>query len=271
MKTLFISFFVIINTITFSQELPFFGPYNNYSKGDTTYIYDDQVELKSKPIESSKTIKFIPMGTQIFIDSTIEVNYNIDFKYPKYYKVKYKGKTGYVKSNSLAIEKFSFPKLKIDLLFKIQNENEYHNLNYKEIYDDTMIYESSLDLRSTPFVIYKTDSRGLDSIECLIVIDYISEYCGAQGGEDYYSWTPMELNLIANLTSIGDGGVYSRTEILIFPADPEGLEKKIIYKAVEWEMIDEESEWTIETNESLTYKWSNARIEPEFGSEDNEE
>lgn len=249
-----------------AQDLPYFGRYFEYRKGDTSYIYEEGALLLSKPSANSKTLASLPLGSSLIIEGEYEVSYEPDFKHPEFYEVKFNGKKGYVQSSFLGIADFKFPELGIDLLFTFDPGTAYgmEKLKYKEVMNATVFYEGEIELSGEIIQLYKGDTRGLDSISSLIYVDYIAEACGMQGGVDIYTWNPMELSLLAQLNEVGDGGVYYITEELIFPADSGGVAKKILFRSEQMEQYDEDSEWYSETTYYRTFNWVAGHMEPAF-------
>lgn len=253
-------------TTALSQDRQYFGLYANYAKGDTSYTYENNVTLLKTPSEDTDTLAILPIGALVIIDSTYETDYDVEWVKPNFYPIRYNGMKGYVPGHTLGIAKFSYPELQIHLIFNYPDKQDYNEqkLTYKELYGDTVIYENVIALQTPLFHLYSIGKKGLDSLEDLIVVEYIAQACGEQGGKDIYTWSPMELMPLAQLNDIGDGGVYYITEQLIFPSDPGGQAKKILFISEEETVFDEETEWKSVTTITRTYNWVGGNMAPEF-------
>jgi hypothetical protein len=173
MKILVCVLFYSFSQLAFSQdEQPYFSLYNQPKKGYTTYTFMPTNELKESPRADSKTKIVLPINTKIIIDTVIEIDYSKPNSYQDYYRVKYKGKVGYLKSEEVALTRFELPKFETHMLFKLRSIKADENssglqLHYKELYHDTLVYEKFFDLNGYLFQLDLTGTRGLDSIENL--------------------------------------------------------------------------------------------------------
>jgi hypothetical protein len=229
------------------------------------------------PSKKSPILDQIPMNSTVIIDTSIQVDYSILENRPAFYKVRFKGKKGYIQSSQLAHYRMLDPVTKTTFLFMYAVEQEYHakedyteyhhNLFYKEVNNSQLIQEGYLTLTDDLFQLYLTEPRGLTGINNLFIIDYFAEACGEDGGQDYYTWKPGEFDLIAHLAEVGDGGVYYFVEKFIFPTDSTGEPNKLKYESEEFELFDEETNWYSELRQFRTYDWIDGVLQPAFRRE----
>jgi hypothetical protein len=252
----------------------YFSKYIDFVRNDTSYTFLDKNLLKAKPAENAKTIAVLSIGEEIVIDSTYtEADYSPDMVKPSYYKVKHKDKTGYLKSESLALTRLNTQKSETYFLFKLNSHKDSttSSLTIREVNLKVIAGDFNAILQGEMFMLHITDSKGLDSVDHLIVVDYIAEACGVEGGMTYFTWTSKNIRLLAHLSSIGDAGVFSINERLIFPADSGGIKGKLVFKSEIYELLDEETNWVKETLEERTYLWVAGKIVPEFNSKPKED
>jgi hypothetical protein len=233
--------------------------------------------LYKYPSKKSPVIDHLPMNASLTIDTAIQVDYSLLENRPEFYKVRYKGKKGYIQSTELANYRIIDSKTQTTFLFYFNTEQEQHleedyieyhyNLFYKELYNNSIVQEGYLKLRDDFFQLFLTDPRGLTDIKKLFIIDYFSEACGEDGGQDYYTWTPGNFYFIAHISEVGDGGVFYFVENLIFPSDSTGESNKIKYESIEFELFDEETNWFTEIHNYRTYNWVGGAMQPAFKRE----
>lgn len=282
MKKLFIGFlcvlFAEIVTAQTDDYAPVLGTYTLPDSGFHTASFS-ACPLYKFPSKKSPIIEKLPMNASLTIDTNIQVDYSLIENRPEFYKVRYKGKKGYVPSTELANYKIVDSLTQTTFLFYFTTEQEKHlkeeyteyhyNLFYKELYNNSIVQEGYLKLTDDLFQLFITDSKGLSDINKLLIIDYFAEACGEDGGQDYYTWKPGEFNFIAHLSEVGDGGVFYFTEKFIFPTDSSGVKNQVRYESEEFELFDEETNWYSEVHNYRTYEWKNGALYPEFKREYN--
>jgi hypothetical protein len=278
-KVLFLLLWVVsIGNVSAQSDadIPVLGTYALPDSGFQTASFS-ACPLYKYPSKKSPVIEHLPMNASLTIDTTIQVDYSKLENRPEFYKVRYKGKKGYIQSTELANYRIVDSKTQTTFLFYFNTEQEQHleedyteyhyNLFYKELYNNTIVQEGYLKLNDDFFQLFLTDPRGLTDIDKLFIIDYFSEACGEDGGQDYYTWTPGNFNFIAHMTEVGDGGVFYFVENLIFPSDSTGEPNKIKYESIEFELLDEETNWFTENHNYRTYNWVDGVIQPPFKRE----
>lgn len=267
-------FFITILKVVGQGYEKYFASYIDFRSNDTSYTFLDKNFLKAKPDDNSKTVAVLNIGEELIIDTTFNENYyESDYVKPIYYKVRYKGHIGYIKTESLALTRLNTNNKETYFLFKLNfnNDSTTSSLTMREVSYKKIVNDFKTILQGEMFMLNITDSKGLDSIDHLIIVDYVAESCGAEAGETYFTWTSNNIKLLAHLSSVGDADVFSITERLIFPADSDGIKDKIIFKSEMYELWDEETNWIKETKEERIYLWIAGQIVPEFKSKPKEE
>ena len=258
------------------DNTPVLGTYALSDSGFQTASFS-ACPLYKYPSKKSPVIEHLSMNASLTVDTAIQVDYSLLENRPEFYKVRYKGKKGYVPSTELANYKIVDSLTQTTFLFYFNTEQEQHleesyteyhyNLFYKELYNNSIVQEGYLKLSDDLFQLFLTDPRGLSDINKLFIIDYFSEACGEDGGKDYYTWTPGNFNFIAHMAEVGDGGVFYFVENLIFPNDSTGESNKIKYESIEFELFDEETNWFTEIHNYRTYNWVDGAMQPAFKRE----
>jgi len=238
--------------------------YIEFKPNDTAYIFTKKTPLKENVESNSKTIAEIEIGQWVIIDTVFAESFEFTIK-PVLCRVKYKDKIGYLTTSALSQAKTLFPIFNTYFLFKmVKAEDGQDSIKIKEVNSGNIQSEKAVLLYGEIFFVYLTDTKGLDGINCLIVIDYISESCGMEGGVTYFSWKPKVISELVHLEAVSDAGEFSIQETLIFPTDPGGIEGKLIFKSVEYTVEDEATNWYRKIEEERTYNWISGKIQPPF-------
>lgn len=267
MKTIFLCFLFLIgsNLISYAQDHKYHSPYNGFEKGDTLYTFNAKNPVFKNADLKSEPYLYLPANTIVKVAKTIETDYENPFDPESFLQVIAGGKIGFMQRKDLTAAKVDIEGSKRSMLFQFKlDSNLTYVLNYREFYEKQLVYETDLELMTYSFSVYMIHPKGIDSLTGILVLDHLAEACGYDGGDTYFYYDPENLEKMAHLVSVGDGGVYYRTERFIFPADEGGLERKVIFEAEEMSVIDEETEWEEIKTERRVYKWLGGRLYPEF-------
>lgn len=259
--------FCFISSLLKAQPYPqYFGPNIDFRSGDTVYTLQEQNDLKQKPTATATTMAVLGIAEQLIIDTTYREPYEAGYSKPLFYKVYYNGKRAYIHRNNIAMKGVEDPSTKLMLLFNlIENKDRNNTLLIKEVNNSTQkAREFKLPLFGDVFSVSLTDTKGLTVIRGLIIVDYLAEACGVDGGKTYYSWSTDSIRYIAHVSQVVDGGEYSLEEALVFPADSCGKAGAILFKSDSYELVEEETHWYRNIKTEKTYKWVNGRMEPAF-------
>ena len=260
-----LSFFTYTITTSIGYSQNYLNPYEGFAKGDTIYAYSDNIPMYSGPNTMSKLVTEIRLNQVITIASEREQDFSIDYNSNEFLHVNFNGKKGFVQRKHLAAKQLIYAPSKTLMLFQFAlNSDRQYELRYSEYSSNELVLTMALPMFSNACNVYLEDTHGLDSVTAFLVVDHFAEACGVNGGLDYYVWNPGELAAMATLFEVGDGGVYSLIERLIFPSDPEGLPDKVIFESVEENVFDEDTEWVSTLNTHRVYQWVYGNLYPEF-------
>lgn len=258
-------FLVGLNFISSAQDYKYHSPYNGFEKGDTLFTFNSKNPVYKNPDRKSQPYMQLPANTIVKVAKTIETDYSQPFDPESFLQIIIGGKIGFMQRKDLTAAKVSIEGSRRSMLFQFKmDDNQNYALTYREFYDKQVVHETDLELMTSLFSVYMIHPEGIDSLTGILVLDHHAEACGYDGGDTFYYYDPENLEKMAHLISVGDGGVYYRTEKLIFPEDVGGQERKVIFESEEMSVIDEETEWEEIKTERRVYKWISGRLYPEF-------
>ncbi len=270
MKRILIFVFIVVSFIINAQETKYISleEVGVFPTNEIVYTFGDNVKLRSTPSVDSEVYLEIPIAEQLTI---LEKNENkllyngIEWNW---YKVKYKDKVGYVLGGLLSqgtlkinddIYLNSFKKTDDSFCFltRLVNKNNY-------------LEHSNILGTSDDFHIKVFDNRGVQGIKNMICIDYIANYCGANGG-GYYLFNDGEtLTKAIELIQVSDGGYYEGAE-LVFPNDEEGDKTGLLeYIYENGGYLNEEEDDYFSIKYSKKIKWEGKEIKIELPKKVNE-
>ena len=103
-KIFFILLWVLVaGTISAQADdnTPVLGTYALPDSGFQTASFS-ACPLYKYPSKKSPVVEHLPMNASLTIDTAIQVDYSLLENRPEFYKVRYKGKKGYIQSSELA-------------------------------------------------------------------------------------------------------------------------------------------------------------------------
>ena len=171
-----------------------------------------------------------------------------------FYKVDYKGTEGYVLGGLLALEKKTINQV-VHLFGQGKIDNEDHLL-IRTLKEDGSFTEKSIKLSNGQFYLSYLGTKGLPTIEGILLVDYVAEGCGIEGGGIYLFQQANELHQVARLSQVADAGAYYLWEEFIFPEDEHGVVGKILYKKEVGEYFDEAANWKKTSLETKELVWT---------------
>jgi hypothetical protein len=243
----------------------YLNPYNGFAKGDTIYVFSDNVPMFSGPNTMSKLVTEIRLNQVMTIASDREQDFSVQYNPNEFLHVSFKGKKGFIQRKHLAAKQLIHSTSNTVMLFQFAlNADHRYDLQYREYNQNELVQSGVLPLSGFSCDVYLEDTQGLDSVMAFLVVDHFAEACGENGGNDYYVWNPGELALMAELFEIGDGGVYYLTERLIFPNELGGIEDKVIFESEEETVHDEDTAWISTLRTRRVYQWVFGNVYPEF-------
>jgi uncharacterized protein YgiM (DUF1202 family) len=195
-------------------------------------INRDKVNIRSAPNVDSKIIGQLSKYTFVEEIERLSKSETINNEENTWYKIKWKGKEGYVWGNSVSRsiqhihdnddEKTSYLLCHNALFVLVNGKLVTHYMFKWEVYDETL--HSFGDLGFGP---------GYD----FVAVESMAHSCGQWGGDTYYRWNGKDLKFFCSVGGVGDGGL-SEGEEFVFPSDPHGIPSKVIVNSYSSEMID---------------------------------
>jgi hypothetical protein len=226
-----------------------------FEPGDVVYLFGDQVQLRVAPTVEAKVLKTLPIGMHLVVIDKHENSWRYKGIDSHYYKVDYKGTVGYVLGGLLALEKKTINN--VVHLFGRSKVGDVDHLLIRSLQEDGSFTEKTTRLGNTQFYLSQLGKKGLPNIEGILLIDYVAEACGIEGGGIYLFQQAGKLHQVARLSQVSDAGTYYFWEEFIFPEDDHGVDGKIRYKKEIGEQFDEFSNWTKKSVEMKELVWSN--------------
>lgn len=226
----------------------------DFNPGEVVYLFGHQVQLREAPTTEAKVLKTLPIGTHMVILEKHENSWRYKGIDSHYYKVDYKGTEGYVLGGLLALDKKTIKG--ITHFFGRAKIGEVDHLLIRTPQKDGSFTEKSLRLANGQFYLSSLGTKGLPDIDGILLVDFVSESCGTEGGGIYLFQESGQLYTVASLSQVSDAGAYYHWEELIFPDDEHGVAGKIRYKKEVGEFYDEVAEWQKKSTETKLMVWS---------------
>ena len=226
-----------------------------FQPGQIVYLFGDQVQLREAPTLDSKVLKTLPIGMHMVVQEKHENSWRYKGVDHHFYKVDYKGMDAYVLGGLLALEKKVINEV-THLFGRSKSGNEDYLL-IRTLQEDGSFQEKSTRLNNGQFYLTDLGTKGLPDIEGALLVDYLAEACGGEGGGIYLFQQEGELHQVARISQVSDSGAYYFWEEFIFPEDEHGIAGKIRYKKEFGENYDETAQWKKKSIETKELVWAN--------------
>lgn len=230
-----------------------------FEPGQTAYLFGDQVQLREAPTTTSKVLKTLSIGTPLVIQERHENSWRYKGIDHPFYKVAYKGVEGYVLGGLIALEKKTIKD--VVHLFGRSKTGDEDFLLIRSIQENGHITEKSTRLVNSQFYLSSLGKKGLQHIDGILFVDYLSEACGVEGGGIYLFQQEGILHQVARISQVSDAGVYYFWEEFIFPDDHHGVPGKIRYKKEIGETLNQTDTWQKTSVETKLLVWNNHNLE----------
>lgn len=240
------------------EKLHVFEEHKGFETGQIVYLFGDQVQLREAPDTNSKVLKTLPIGTHMVVLQQHVHSWRYKGMDHPFYKVDYKGTEGYVLGGLLALEKKTINDV-VHLFGRAKMGNDSYLL-IRTLKEDRSFTEKSTKLGNGQFYLTDLGTKGLPNIEGILMVDYLAEACGMEGGGIYLFQQEGQLHQVARLSQVSDAGAYYLWEEYIFPEDEHGVAGKIRYKKEVAEYLDEATNWKKTSVETKELVWTNTRL-----------
>ncbi|WP_343487892.1 SH3 domain-containing protein [Allomuricauda sp. d1] len=232
-----------------------------FEPGEMVYLFGDDVKLRTAPTTESEVIKILNIGTELTVLEKTENSWPYRGIESNFYKVDYKGTTGYVLGGLLSLErKQLYGKTH---LFGYAKNGELEYLYIRTLKPDGSFGEKSVRLSHGNLALKTMDNRGLNGVDGILYIDYLAEACGVEGGGIYLFQQDDELKQVARLSQVSEAGVFYHAEEFIFPHDQGGMPGKVLLKKEQGENLDETSNHIKRSVETRELVWADGRLTPD--------
>jgi len=236
----------------------------DFKKESSQYLFGNNVKLRDAPNFKSELIELVTIDKKVKILEKTEAKDIFKGVEHPWYKVQVGNKTGYILGALIAHHKISTSENKVDFYFHINPEykDKSFSIGIKAYKGKELLNAFDFNPIGHRFSFKVSGNRGIHEISNIVMIDYISEACGVEGGITYLFWDNEQFIHVADLTQMGDGGVLHEHQEFIFPGDPEGRnngKSEIIFKAEMGHEINEETQWYITNSQSRILKWDSRK------------
>ena len=265
MKQLVFILIVILSYLGNAQECNYLGVDKKFENGDTTYLFGDNVRLRSLPSSDSEIIATLKIGTPLQIVALTDITETFNGIRSPWYKVRYNNETGYVLGGLISMTKVEEENVNCFVNLEQKESKMYIVIRVVSTLKPNYIEHKSLFLGdNNGFCIKLYNNRGVEGIRNIIQVNYLPESCGANSGGYYLFYNDTELHKVIDLTSRGEIG-YWESENIYFPSDELGEKNRIIYikeNGQDSEDRDSEFNWEKSSKMKIKLEWKNNSLTP---------
>ncbi|MCL5244272.1 SH3 domain-containing protein [Cellulophaga sp. 20_2_10] len=265
MKQLVFILIIILSYLGNAQECNYLGVDKKFENGDTTYLFGDNVRLRSLPSSDSEIIATLKIGTPLQIVALTDITETFNGIRSPWYKVRYNNETGYVLGGLISMTKVEEENVNCFVNLEQKESIMYIVIRVVSTLKPNYIEHKSLFLGdNNGFCIKLYNNRGVEGIRNIIQVNYLPESCGANSGGYYLFYNDTELHKVIDLTSRGEIG-YWESENIYFPSDELGEKNKIIYikeNGQDSEDRDSEFNWEKSSKMKIKLEWKNNSLTP---------
>lgn len=242
--------------MAFPQET-YFSDGFEFKPGMTVYLLGNDVKLRSKPSTDAEVIKLLKIGAEAVIIEKTRETLVIAGQEKPWYKINQGGQPGYVWGGLISLTMLK-DKTNGDafFLFGLNRKENKLFLETRYVVSGEQKAQLSFPLIGYEFSLEALGTKGCNNIDNILMIDYIAEACGVEGGESYVFLNKEKLYHIKDMTSYADAE-YGESNALIFPNDPEGRKGLIIHH---YSGAEDEGDDYIEKTSTRFYKWDDGKL-----------
>lgn len=259
MKKLIVVLFITAN-FALAQETIDHYPDNDLIHGEQYALFGNDVKFREQPNTNSKVLTVLKIGEMVEIieksDKTLPYN---GIESP-FYKVRYKSEIGYILGGLLSLERKESEHM--TYVFAYKKDGEKYKLLIRSITKNLEINEITTALGNPRVSIHLSNNKGLSDIDNILYINNEAEACMVEGGGIYFFQTKNDLKKVFQTSTWSDAGVFWQVDKLIFPAEENGVENKIVYEYEQGQYGDEETNEIFITKKTKELRWENGDILP---------
>ncbi|MFD0798859.1 SH3 domain-containing protein [Maribacter chungangensis] len=250
----------LVTTVVIAKDPIYHDIYVDFKEGTSYALFGNDVKFRTAPDLNAEVLNLLKIGSEVEIvektNKTIAYN-GID---SPFYKVKYKGKTGFVLGGLISLEKKTTDTA--TYLFAYKKEGFGYHLLVRSLYAPSVFKETSTALGPAGLTIALMGDMGLDGVTDILHIANHPEACGVIGGDIYFFETKHGLKKAIATTLFSEAGVNWYNEKLIFPAEEHGVANRIVYKVEKGEYGDEASNEIHISSTTRELRWENGQLLP---------
>ncbi|MFK7968978.1 MAG: SH3 domain-containing protein [Bacteroidia bacterium] len=239
-------------------------PMDVFKAGDTVQLFGENVRLRQAPNTNSETLTMLAITDSVKVLKRTDSLLAYEGRNFYWYQVKWQDKTGYISDAFFArvVLKNRFGK---DFYFRHHFDDKLGSeVSIRVQKGNKMVDKITLSPSGSNIEVHVMDDQGLKNLDNIIVLDYSSEACGENGGLSYIFLNNEKLYHVADLSSIGDGGVLHEDESFTFPIKRHNNSSdRIIYNQEHGkEKADGDYYWyqTVQNRKELT--WTGKELLP---------
>ncbi|MDC8006075.1 SH3 domain-containing protein [Aureisphaera galaxeae] len=256
-----------ISGLSFGQEAKYLSQSFEFKSGETAYLFGDQVKLREAPNTASEVLALLGIGEAIEILEKTDSHMTYEGMKSPWYKVKYKEKVGFVLGGLISMDKATYRDQ--TYLVALKEDKGTFYLKTRVMGKEEGYIENVSALYTHAFSIKAYGNRGLQDLEGIFLVNYISESCGVDGGGIYLFHTGNSLLEAIRFSRVADADLYWFIEEYIFPFDESGKRNKILYKREEGSTLEYETEWKETKIIQRLLEWKDNQVLPKIDFKEN--
>ncbi|MBC8755906.1 SH3 domain-containing protein [Kordia sp. YSTF-M3] len=242
--------------------------YHKYDIDKTYSLFGDNVKLRAEPNTTSEVVTLLRIGDEVKIIKKTYFFLEDATSKTAWYEVDFQGEKGFIAGKFIANghkksgnQHFYFRKIP---------DEENDQVHIRIVYNTTTkaYTETTQKLMNESIGISFEAHHDLKNILQIVIINYFGDSCGEEGGNTVlFLKENYELVKVADLSEIGDGGIYGLSETFTYKIDEENGQPIILFTKEEEEQVDEEKRWFETKKITRIYEWNGTKLVPEFSKE----
>ena len=205
-----------ICSLAFGQMENYFTTDTELTVGESYDVFGNNIKFRAHPHLDSAHTELLPIHSKVKIIAKSE---EIQWQNQKhqFYFVEHNGVKGYVLGAFIARAKITLKSDQNVTLLVRSTETEYQ-IHLKAYDGDQLISQLKMPVIGWSMSI-SSHASDFANLKEMIVVQYMGDACGEQSGKSYVFWNGNTPYHAADLSSVGDGGMYHEFEKFIFPGE----------------------------------------------------
>lgn len=265
-KTFFVFLSFLCLTFSYAQEKEITYIYDVLKTNETYVLFGDKVKLRTEPNTTSEVVTLLRVGDKVTILKKTDQFLETSTSKTAWYEVSYNDKKGFIAGQFIA-NAYKKSGNQYFYLRKTQGEDAHGKLYIRTVFNTkTKAYtETSIHPLDNNIGITFEPSHDLKNVVQIVEVNYYGDSCGAENGTTVlFLKDNYELVKVADLSLIGDGGIYGLIEKFTYAFNEDNGQPIIIFTKEEEEEIDAEKRWFETKSMKRIYEWNGEKLVPEF-------